>query len=92
MLDLLVHGHTKLATSSLVQVLRATHRVSLDQGCWDTAAPDKPRQDPQVRVRFRGPPAALETISAYKDALKKIQKREETGGARQQKNKEGDGQ
>ncbi len=93
-LDLLAHGHHQIGTAYLVQVLRATHQVALDQGGWEVASLLLPRQDPQDRVRFGGTPAELETISAYRDALKKISKKEdgEKGAKGAGKKKDDDGQ
>ncbi len=79
----------------MAQIFRAHHQVALDGGVWDSAALLLPRPDPVNRPLFGGTQAELETVSAYKEALNKLERKHgEPGGkgdGKKKRSKDGGG-
>ena len=75
-LQLQISGRERSAAAYTVQLCRAVHQSALDQGGWEVAGLLLPEQDPLDRNRFGGSPVELEAIAAYREALRKLQKRD----------------
>ena len=58
-----------------VQLLRAVHQVSLDQGSWQAASLMLAHADPLERPKFGGEPQQLESIASYLKAMTELEKR-----------------
>lgn len=58
----------------LVQLLKAVHQVSLDNGSWMDASLLLPVPDPIFKVEFGAEEEELEGIAAHREALAKLKK------------------
>ena len=84
-LELQLRGQGEQAAAYTVQLLRALHQTCLDSGSWESSALFLPKQDPLLdKQKFGGTQAELETVAAYHDAIKKLQRAhsESTKGAK----------
>ncbi len=72
--ELMLKGRDIEAQGYMAQYLRALHQVQLDGGGWAVAQHLLPKQDPIDKATFGGTHRQLETIAAYQEALKKLQK------------------
>jgi hypothetical protein len=95
-LTLGLRGENDQSHAYLAQTLRAIYQVSLDNGSWETASYLLPRRDPVTKVEFGGTHKELETIYAYREALKKLKKSQDPSGepkgeGKGKAKKEGDG-
>ena len=73
-LTLSLRGDQEECQAFIVQMLRAVHQCSIDNGSWDTASLLIPRKDPISRLEFGGTHRELETIFSYQKALKELKK------------------
>ena len=74
-LQLLLNGKDQLAALQLVQLLRALHQCSIDQGDWRTAWLMLHMPDPVERPRFGGEPQDLEVIASYVRAMADLERK-----------------
>ena len=65
-------GHTAMGIATLVQLLKALHQVAIDGENWDSALHMLPYQDPLASDEFGGEEEELETIAAYRKAVKEL--------------------
>ena len=75
LLQTLMRGKTERAALMTVQLLRAVHQVSLDQGSWQAASLMLAHADPLERPKFGGEPQQLESIASYLKAMTELEKR-----------------
>jgi len=95
-LEQLLKGRTKLCGLQLVQLLRAVHQASLDQGEWKTAWMLTHLPDPVERPRFGGEPQDLEVIASYVKAMSDLERKSKganpnPGGGKESEDGEGKG-
>ena len=75
LLQVLMKGKLERGALMTVQLLRAVHQVSLDQGSWQAASLLLAHSDPLERPRFGGEPEQLEKIASYLKAMQELEKR-----------------
>ena len=75
LLESLLKGKNNIAGLQAVQLRRAVHQCSLDQGSWKAASLLLAHQDPLERPRFGGEPDQLEKIASYLKAMDDLEKR-----------------
>ena len=75
-----LRGEQEECQAFMVQMLRAGHQCSIDNGSWDTASLLIPRKDPISRLEFGGTHRELETIFSYQKALKELKKTSDAPG------------
>ena len=75
LLESILKGKHNIAALQAVQLLRACHQSSLDQGSWKAASLLLGHQDPLERPRFGGEPDQLEKIASYLKAMDDLEKR-----------------
>ena len=73
-LALILDSHTLQGAAYLSQLLCGLHQVSLDQGCWSTAALLLLVRDPVFNETFGATEKELEAVVGYGEAMKRIQK------------------
>lgn len=74
-LQVLMKGKTERAALMVVQLLRALHQVSLDQGSWQAVLS---HVDPLEKPKFGGEPDQLERIASYLKAMGDLEKRSQS--------------
>ncbi|CAK9004843.1 unnamed protein product [Durusdinium trenchii] len=74
-LQTLLKNQPEQAALELVQLLRAVHQCSLDQGSWKTAWLLLRYTDPVEVPRFGGEPQELERVAGYLKALENLEKK-----------------
>ena len=81
-------GKHERASLQAVQLLRALHQVSLDQGSWKTGSLLMSHADPLERPKFGGEPDQLEKIASYVKAMTELEKRSLHGGGQEDDSQE----
>jgi len=66
-------GHHRIFQAYVIQILRGIHQAVLDGGSWETSSMFLPGDDPCKRDAFGATEHELQTVAAYKEALKRIQ-------------------
>ena len=86
-LQTLLRNQPEQAALELVQLLRAVHQCSLDQGSWKTAWLLLRYTDPVEVPRFGGEPQELERVAGYLKALENLEKKAK-GAAKGERNED----
>ena len=81
-------GKHERASLQAVQLLRALHQVSLDQGSWKTGSLLMSHADPLEGPKFGGEPDQLEKIASYVKAMTELEKRSLHGGGQEDDSQE----